>query len=126
MYRDVLAVEPQNVHAWHLLGVAAHQRGQHGQAAQYIEGAVRLDPGQVAFHMSLSTVAMAMGRIDQAIAALREAIRLQPDHAKAHNDLGVVLANLQSLGRGGRLLSRRVGDPTRLRSCAQQFGKRSQ
>jgi Flp pilus assembly protein TadD len=93
MYRQVLAVEPANIHALHLLGVAAHQRGQHARAVEYIGQAVKLDPGQFTFHLNLSAAHMALGRVDDAIGALREVVRLEPGHAKAQNDMGVLLAN---------------------------------
>ncbi len=45
LYRQVLAVEPQNAQAWHLMGVAANQRGaaQPGDAV-YRTGRGSCDP----------------------------------------------------------------------------------
>ncbi len=94
LYRQILTAEPHNVQALHLLGVAAHQRGQYAAAVEHISRAIVLDGSQAAFHMNLAASNLALGRIEPAIAALREVVRLEPQHAKAHNDLGVLLANL--------------------------------
>jgi tetratricopeptide (TPR) repeat protein len=97
LYRQVLAAEPGNAEAWHLLGVAAHQRGRNAEAAEHIRRAIELSPAQFMFHMNLATVHGALGCPNDAIASLEEAIRLAPRHALAHNDLGVLLADA---GRG--------------------------
>ena len=36
IYRRILAAEPNHAHALHLLGVTAHQRGEHETAIDYI------------------------------------------------------------------------------------------
>src|SRR5579859_6341100 len=44
IYRAVLAAEPRNFNALHLLGVVRHHRGQPDEAVELIEAALRLDP----------------------------------------------------------------------------------
>ncbi len=43
IYRQVLAVAPNQVDAIHLLGVLAHQTGKHELAVEYIGRAIRLN-----------------------------------------------------------------------------------
>jgi tetratricopeptide (TPR) repeat protein len=92
LYRQILAVEPDNVHALHLSGVVAHQRRDYPLALERIARAIALDGRQISFHTNLASVHLAMGNIEPAIACLREAIRLDPNHVKARNGLGMVLA----------------------------------
>jgi tetratricopeptide (TPR) repeat protein len=91
--RQILAAEPNNAHALHLLGAAEHQRGAHQSAIEHLRQAVSLENNQVAFHSTLASTLLAAGRLDEGAAAMREVLRLRPDHVKTRNDLGVVLAS---------------------------------
>ena len=53
IYRQILAVEPNQADAIHLLGLIAHQVGKHGMAVEYIERAIRLKGNVAAFHNNL-------------------------------------------------------------------------
>jgi tetratricopeptide (TPR) repeat protein len=92
LYRQVLAREPRNAEAWHLLGVAAQQRGKHAEAIGHLARAIELDPNNATFHFNLATAHAEQGRPQQAIASMREVIRLEPHHFPAHNSLGALLA----------------------------------
>jgi len=94
LYRQVLNTEPENPHALHLLGVVAHQRGQHAAAVELIGRAIAQDAMQFTFHANLASAYLALGRAELAIGAMQNVVRLQPDHVKTYNDLGVLLANL--------------------------------
>lgn len=94
MYRQLVAAEPNNAPAWHLLGVTAQQRGQHGSAVESIGRAIELDRNQVAFHANLALANAALGRVEEAVAAMRQVIRLQPNEPKPHDDMGLLLARL--------------------------------
>jgi predicted Zn-dependent protease len=62
LYRAVLSADPDQADALHLLGVVAHQRGQHAQAVELIGQAVRLRPETAAFHLNLGEALAALGR----------------------------------------------------------------
>jgi tetratricopeptide (TPR) repeat protein len=96
LYRHILAGEPQNVDALHLLGVAAYQQGNARQAVDLIGRALALRPDVAAFHCNLAEVYRALGQLDQAAASCRTALRLEPGYAEAANNLGLVL---QAQGR---------------------------
>lgn len=88
LYRQVLALDPRNADAWHLLGVAAHHSGRNDEAVERIGQAIAIDAGQAIFHGNLALAYSALGRGDEAFASYCEAIRLQPGYAVAHNNLG--------------------------------------
>ena len=90
-YRKVLAAEPSNVNALHLLGVLARQVGQHRAAVDLISRAVSLNDRVPELHCNLGNALMDLGRTAEAEACYRQALALKPDYAAAHNNLGNVL-----------------------------------
>ncbi len=100
--RDVLAVEPENAEAWHLLGVIAHQLGESGIAVDLMEKALRIQPSVPAFLNDLAEAYSALNRFDDAERCFRRALALKPDFAIAHNGLGNALADLGRLDEAER------------------------
>jgi tetratricopeptide (TPR) repeat protein len=88
IYRQILAVEPKQADAWHLLGVVANQVGKHAIAVEYIQRAIESNQAVADFHNNLGTAYSALGRLPDAIACYRRALQLKPDHADAHYNLG--------------------------------------
>jgi predicted O-linked N-acetylglucosamine transferase (SPINDLY family) len=91
IYRQVLAVEPKQADAWHLLGVVAHQMGKHEVAVGYIRRAIQLTGTEAAFHVNLGNALNSQGKLDEAIVCFRHALGLKPDFVEAHNNLGTAL-----------------------------------
>jgi tetratricopeptide (TPR) repeat protein len=90
-YQEILSRDPQCADAWHLLGVLAHQQGDHARAVEHIGRAIALQPGQASFHANLAEAYRALGQFDRAIGSCRLALRLQPDNVEAANHLGLAL-----------------------------------
>jgi tetratricopeptide (TPR) repeat protein len=97
VYREILAVEPDNANALHLLGVIASQIGKHDIALQYIHQAIRSNNNVAAFHSTLGQAHHALGNLNEAITSYRQALKLNPHHALAHNNLGIVFIDLGKL-----------------------------
>ena len=51
IYRDILRVEPRHSDSLHLLGVIAHQTGNHGIAIELIGHAIASRPGDAVYHI---------------------------------------------------------------------------
>src|SRR6185295_4213946 len=66
LYRELLAAEPGNSDALHLLGVAAHQLGRHDEAIVLIEKAIAADASRPEFHNNLGEALRALGRAPDA------------------------------------------------------------
>ncbi len=90
-YRKILAAEPRDVNALHLLGVLARQTGQYSAAVELISMAVALNDCVPELHSNLGNALMDLGRTEEAEASYRRALALKPDYAAAHNNLGNVL-----------------------------------
>jgi tetratricopeptide (TPR) repeat protein len=95
LYEGLLTVEPGHLQALHLLGVVAHQKGDHGRAVLLIGRAVAGNPNNAMYHANLAEAYRALGQFDQAVASCRLATRLRPDLPEAANNLGMAL-----LGQG--------------------------
>lgn len=100
IYRQILAVEPDNANALQLLGALAHQLERHGAAIELIERSLSINPtGKQALN-NLGEALRATGQIERSIAAFRRALELYPDYVKAHSNLLLTLhsqANLDPL-----------------------------
>ena len=88
IYRQVLATDPEQVDALHLLGVIAAQLNRRDLAFNYFNQALRLKPDFAEAYCNLATSLAAEGRTDEAIISYRQAIRYKPDYADAHYNLG--------------------------------------
>lgn len=91
LYEAVLAYEPAQPDALHLLGVLQAQRGRHDQAAELIARAIAANPGEAMFHNNLGNVCVECSRFDEAEAHYVHAIELDPGRLDALNNLGVLL-----------------------------------
>jgi tetratricopeptide (TPR) repeat protein len=91
MYEAILARQPNNPDALHLLGVVAHQLGHHQPAADLIGRAIALAPAVPSFHANLAEVYRALGQFARAVDCCRTALRLRPSYPEAVNNLGLAL-----------------------------------
>jgi predicted O-linked N-acetylglucosamine transferase (SPINDLY family) len=94
-YRQILARDPNDAEALHLLGMLAKQAGQFETAIQLLRQAIRLKPSHAAAHNNLGNTLKAFRQYEEAIAEYREAIRLRPDLADAFINLGNALMALE-------------------------------
>jgi predicted O-linked N-acetylglucosamine transferase (SPINDLY family) len=92
IYHQILAVQPGQSDAAHLLGVIAHQTGRNDQALEYIRHAIRANPANAAAHSNLGEVCRTLGRLDEAIASYRQALVLNPNPPGTRCNLGMALA----------------------------------
>lgn len=96
IYRQILAVDPNQPDALNLLAVLAYQAGNLDTAAQLLERAIVSGGSNAVLHSNLGMVRQAQGDFEGAIAACQRAVQLRPDFPEAHNNLGI---SLQSQGR---------------------------
>jgi tetratricopeptide (TPR) repeat protein len=90
-YRGVLAVEPNHLHALHLLGLLCHQAGRQDAAAELLQRAITRDGANARLFSDLGVVLKQQGHLEQAADALRQAVAINPDLAQAHCNLSTVL-----------------------------------
>jgi tetratricopeptide (TPR) repeat protein len=95
-YRDVLAVEPRNSAALHLLGALLHQSGRTDEAISLIHQAIAIEPRNPDYHYNLGTILLSTGRAAEAVEQLKKAVALKPNYAEAQFELGNAYARTGS------------------------------
>ncbi len=88
--QQVLAVNPNEASAWHLLGVVNVQLGRADAAVDCLHRALAIYPDWAEAHFHLGKILSGEKRFDEAEASLRRACQLKPDLAEAHDELGLV------------------------------------
>jgi tetratricopeptide (TPR) repeat protein len=91
LYQSVLAQQPGDPDALHLLGVVSLQKGDYRGAADQISQAIAGNPGKAAYHANLAEALRSLGQLDRAADCCRTALRLQPRSAETVNTLALVL-----------------------------------
>jgi type II protein arginine methyltransferase len=91
--RSVLAMNPDDTEANHLLGVVYFRHGDNVTARTYMERAVNSPKATAEMHNNLGSVLMGVGDAQAATAAFTRALELKPDYADALNNLGVIHRN---------------------------------
>lgn len=97
-FQQVLAAEPDNPDALHLLGVVAHQTARHDAAVALIRQAISRNARNPLYFFNLALALKCLGRLDDALAAYDRAAALGPRHAEMHHDRGIVLEALRRPG----------------------------
>lgn len=90
-YEAVLAQDPRQADALHLLGVLQDQAGDHAGAVALIERAIAVQPAEATFHGNLATALLALGRSDDAAERYMHALSLDPAYAEGHYNLANLL-----------------------------------
>jgi tetratricopeptide (TPR) repeat protein len=98
LYHKILAQDPQQTDALHLLGLIAQQLGQSENALDYIRRAVKLAPDFAQYRLNLGIVLQDMGNLEEAAKELEIAVGQSPDLPEAHYNLGNVYACLGADG----------------------------
>jgi tetratricopeptide (TPR) repeat protein len=99
IYEAVLAVDPNEPEALHLLGLVALQRGDPARAAALIGRAVSLQPADATFHVNLGEAYWALGQHDKVIACCEAALQLEPNSPGVLSNLGSTLVARGDLDR---------------------------
>ncbi|MGD0138256.1 MAG: tetratricopeptide repeat protein [Tepidisphaeraceae bacterium] len=92
--RQVLANQPENAQALHLLGLICSDRGEHEKALNWMERAVEADPLAAEYRTNQGVVLERLGRTEEAVAAYRLALEISPDLTDARVNLANALSKL--------------------------------
>ena len=93
LYRQVLALEPRNADAHHLLGCVYRSEGKIAEAIDSIGAALSITPGIASFYNNLGTCYSKKVEIVAAELCFRKALALDPGYADAWANLGLLLTN---------------------------------
>ena len=77
IYRHVLQQQTENAEALHLLGVIAHQCGNHEVAIELIEFAIKINPNVAEFYNNCGEAKRALHKNEDAIDRFKKAISIR-------------------------------------------------
>ncbi len=89
--RNVLAVNPQSVEAYWILGLIGHDQGRFSEAVEAYRQASTLDPVRPELFNNLGNALTALGHLSEAEVVFGQAITLRPSYPSALQNLGNVL-----------------------------------
>lgn len=90
----ILAREPKNAVAGHLLGLALKETGDLDQAEAWLRFSIRLEPGRPDFHTNLGNLLRLARKLYRAERVYRRALNLAPDQRPARRSLALTLYDL--------------------------------
>lgn len=93
-FRKVLAQEPDNAQALHLLGVTVGRMGRPQEAVIHFAAAAKLQPANPYFHTNLGHALLEAGRNAEALQSLERALHLKPDLVAAYRGRGIAQVRL--------------------------------
>jgi len=96
LYRETLAVQPDNADALHLLGIIASQVGHHEVAVDLIGRAITHDQFSSLYYCNYGLALAGLRRFDEAIECYDRALLLRPSYTEAQFNRSVAI---QTLGR---------------------------
>lgn len=94
LYQQVLARDPKQPAANHLLGLVHLQQGRAAEAVDYVSRAVNARPDDVQYLGNLGVALNAAGRSAEAVEVLQRAIIINIEFAEAFSNLGMAFRNL--------------------------------
>jgi predicted O-linked N-acetylglucosamine transferase (SPINDLY family) len=94
LYRQILAAQPVDFDALHLLGMIKLQQRNDAEAVSLISAALRAEPNVVEALSHLGTALANLNRFEEALGNYDKALALRPDDAVTLFNRGVALANL--------------------------------
>src|SRR5262249_28150774 len=97
LYRSIIAVAPRHFDSLHLLGVIAHQRGDHAEAVRQIDVALAVNPASLAAHSNRGSALKALKRYDDALASYDSALAVKANHPELLFNRATVLQELVRL-----------------------------
>jgi protein O-GlcNAc transferase len=91
LYREILAVQPENAIVYNDLGNLLQEQARYAEAIGCYQKAIQLDPGFAGAYYNLAETLQDTGQIDEAVGYYRKVIELDPGFAGAYYNLGVIL-----------------------------------
>ncbi|MFN8701071.1 MAG: tetratricopeptide repeat protein [Rhodospirillales bacterium] len=88
LYREVMAADPKNFDAPHLLGIMRRQQGDSAAAIPLLERALEIIPRSSLAHMHLGNALRDLGRNAEARAHYDKAVEIDPKLAEAYYNRG--------------------------------------
>lgn len=97
LYLQLMAAQPKDAAAPHLLGVVRAQQGRNGEALELIGAALKIRPDAPEILSNYANVLRAQGRLEEALDSYDRALSFKPDYIAALAKRGLVLRDMGRL-----------------------------
>jgi len=91
LYRQLLALRPDDPNLNHFIGVLLHQKGRSEEALTQVRRSIALDPNVASWHNNLGNILLDRHHHAEAALAFRRCLELDPANAEVRNNLGCLL-----------------------------------
>jgi tetratricopeptide (TPR) repeat protein len=91
LYRQILAKQPDQPDALHLMGVMALNAGRSNEAVGLIGRAIAVNSSVADYHSNLGLALAKLDRVEEATAAARRALQLRPNFVECQFNLAALL-----------------------------------
>ncbi len=95
LYHEILAQNPKNADALHLLGVLESQRSNSLAGIELIDRAIQIQPDNAVLFFNRGNVLRDLRRFDAALASYDRALAIKPDYVEALQNRGGTLQDLK-------------------------------
>ena len=95
LYLQLMAENPEEPAAHHMLGVVRAQQGRNSEALELMGTALSLKPDAPEVLSNFGNVLRAQGRLDEALASYDKALAIKPDYFATWNKRALVLCDLR-------------------------------
>jgi Flp pilus assembly protein TadD/SAM-dependent methyltransferase len=99
LYREVLALQPENADALHLTGMVALQQGRAAEAVPALRRAIAINANVASYHFHHALALQGLNDWNGAVDGYGRALVLKPDDADTYNNMGNALAALGKLDK---------------------------
>jgi len=121
LYLQLMAADPREATAPHMLGVVRAQQGRHGEALELMRTALALKPKAPEILSNFANVLRAEGRLEEALSNYDQALQAKPDYVGAWNKRALVLRELgrldEALESAGKALALQAHNVEALNTC---------
>ena len=108
LYRDILKIEPTNLHANHNLGVIELSKNNAEIASLLFKKTITIKPDYVEAYSNLGVTLEKLSRFEEAEKVYKKAIELKPDYAEAHFNLGNTLKALKKMDEAEKVYKKAI------------------
>ena len=111
VFRDILAEQPANAAAWHMMGLILLQSGRRRDAIGHILRSITLDPHCAAAHSNLGRALRDDGALEEALESCDRALALDPGLVNAKINRANALTDLDRLDEALAVYDAVLDDP---------------
>lgn len=97
LYENILALQPKQADALHLLGVIALQSEDFQRALSLMDQAISIAPNNAVYYSNRGNVLHELKQLDAALASYNQAIAIEPNYVDAYSNRSSVLCELKLL-----------------------------